>query len=117
MEVRRARPAGADPHRQIVGEDLRTPPGRPPPDRWLPVHPSVGAAHRLGQERPGRAGGPAAQAARLCRGGHVIELQSPRLVKKADVWPMVPTTTKSYPGISGESELLHMDLRRQGSEL
>jgi len=28
----------------------------------------------------------------------------------------VPTTTKSYPGISSESELLRMDIRRQGSE-
>jgi deazaflavin-dependent oxidoreductase (nitroreductase family) len=59
----------------------------------------------------------AAQAARLSIDGHEIELQSPRLVRKKDIWPMVPTTTKSYPGISGESELLHMDLRRQGSEL
>jgi len=50
----------------------------------------------------------AAQAARLSIDGHEIELQSPRLVKKKDIWPMVPTTTKSYPGISGESELLRM---------
>ena len=49
-----------------------------------------------------------AQAARLCVDGHEIELQSPRLVKKKDIWPMVPTTTKSYPGISSESELLRM---------
>jgi deazaflavin-dependent oxidoreductase (nitroreductase family) len=58
----------------------------------------------------------AAHAARLCIDGHEIELQSPRLVKKKDIWPMVPTTTKSYPGISSESELLRMDIRRQGSE-
>ena len=58
----------------------------------------------------------AAQAARLCVDGHEIELQSPRLVKKKDIWPMVPTTIKSYPGISSESELLRMDIRRQGSE-
>jgi len=50
----------------------------------------------------------AAQAARLSIDGHEIELQSPRLVKKKDIWPMVPTTTKSYPGISSESELLRM---------
>jgi len=50
----------------------------------------------------------AAQAARLSIDGHEIELQSPRLVKKKDIWPMVPTTTKSYPGISGESELLRL---------
>jgi deazaflavin-dependent oxidoreductase (nitroreductase family) len=59
----------------------------------------------------------AAQAARLSIDGHEIELQSPHLVKKKDIWPMVPTTDKSYPGITGESELLHMNLRRQGPEL
>jgi deazaflavin-dependent oxidoreductase (nitroreductase family) len=58
----------------------------------------------------------AAHTARLSMDGHEIELQSPRLVKKKDIWPMVPTTTKSYPGISSESELLRMDIRRQGSE-
>jgi deazaflavin-dependent oxidoreductase (nitroreductase family) len=58
----------------------------------------------------------AAQAARLSIDGHEIELQSPRLVKKKDIWPMVPTTTNSYPGISSESELLRMDIRRRGSE-
>jgi deazaflavin-dependent oxidoreductase (nitroreductase family) len=55
----------------------------------------------------------AAQAARLSIDGHEIALQSPRLVKKKDIWPLVPTTTKSYPGISSESELLRMDIRRQ----
>ena len=50
----------------------------------------------------------AAQAARLSIDGHEIELQTPRLVKKKDVWPMVPTTSKSYPGSSDESELLRM---------
>ena len=57
----------------------------------------------------------AAQAAQLSIDGHEIELQSLRLVKKKDIWPMVPTTNKSYPGISSESELLRMDIRRQGS--
>ena len=50
----------------------------------------------------------AAQAARLSIDGHEIELQSPRLVKKKDIWPMVAATNKSYPGISSESELLRM---------
>jgi deazaflavin-dependent oxidoreductase (nitroreductase family) len=59
----------------------------------------------------------AAQAARLSIDGHEIELQSLRLVKKKDIWPMAPTPIKSYPGISGESELLRMDIRRQGSGL
>ena len=58
----------------------------------------------------------AAQAARLSKDGLENELHSPHLVKKKDIWPMVPTTNKSYPGISGESELLRMDIRRQGSE-
>jgi hypothetical protein len=30
---------------------------------------------------------------------------------------MLPTTTKTPPGISSESELLRMDIRREGSEL
>jgi deazaflavin-dependent oxidoreductase (nitroreductase family) len=50
----------------------------------------------------------AAQTARLSIDGHEIELQSPRLVKKKDIWPMVPANKKSYPGISSESELLRM---------
>src|SRR5665647_1672281 len=58
-----------------------------------------------------------AQAARLSIDGHEIELQSPRLVRKKDIWPMLPTTTQTPPGISSESELLRMDSRRQGSEL
>ncbi|HYO18129.1 MAG TPA: nitroreductase/quinone reductase family protein [Dermatophilaceae bacterium] len=50
----------------------------------------------------------AAQAALLSIDGHEIELQSPSLVKKKDIWPMVPANNKSYPGISDESELLRM---------
>ena len=50
----------------------------------------------------------AAQAARLSIDGREIELQSPRLVKKKDVWPLVTNTKKSYPGINDESELLRM---------
>ena len=50
----------------------------------------------------------AAQAARLSIDGHEIELRTPRLVKKKDVWPLVPATKKSYPGISDDSELLQM---------
>ncbi|MEP7194131.1 MAG: nitroreductase family deazaflavin-dependent oxidoreductase [Actinomycetota bacterium] len=53
----------------------------------------------------------AAQAAQPSIDGHEIELQSSRLVKKKDIWPLVPTTNKSYPGISSESELLRMDIR------
>ena len=50
----------------------------------------------------------AAQAARLSMDGHEIDLQSPRLVRKKDIWPMVPATKKSYPGITDQSELLQM---------
>jgi len=58
-----------------------------------------------------------AQAARLSVDGHEIELQAPRLVRKKDIWPMLPATTKTPPGISSESELLRMDIHRQGSGL
>jgi len=53
----------------------------------------------------------AAQSARLAIDGQEIELRSPRLVKKKDIWTIVPATSKSYPGISEESELLRMDIR------
>ena len=55
----------------------------------------------------------AAQAARLSTAGQEIELESPRLVRKGDVWPLLPTTTKTPPGISNESKLLRMDINRQ----
>lgn len=55
-----------------------------------------------------------AGAARLSIGGKEIELESPRMVRKRDIWPLLPTTTKTPPGISGESELLRMDVRRRG---
>jgi deazaflavin-dependent oxidoreductase (nitroreductase family) len=58
----------------------------------------------------------AAQGARLSVDGQEIELRSPRLVKKKDVWPLVPTTNKSYPGISSESQLLRMDILGAGHE-
>ncbi|MGZ8801994.1 MAG: nitroreductase family deazaflavin-dependent oxidoreductase [Mycobacterium sp.] len=53
-------------------------------------------------------------AARLVIDGDEVELQSPRLVKKKDIWPMLPPTTKTPPGISSESELLGMDIRPRG---
>jgi deazaflavin-dependent oxidoreductase (nitroreductase family) len=49
--------------------------------------------------------------ARLSIDGEEIELESPRMVRKEDVWPQLPTTTKTPPGISGESELLCMTVR------
>jgi deazaflavin-dependent oxidoreductase (nitroreductase family) len=52
-------------------------------------------------------------AARLSIGGSEIELASPRMVSKSDVWPLLPPGTKTPPGISAESELLRMDLRRE----
>ena len=55
----------------------------------------------------------AAQAARLSTAGQEIELESPRLVRKGDVWPLLPPTTKTPPGISNESKLLRMDIHRQ----
>jgi deazaflavin-dependent oxidoreductase (nitroreductase family) len=53
-----------------------------------------------------------AGAARLSIGGKEIQLDSPRMVRKQDVWPLLPASTKTPPGISDESELLRMDLHR-----
>jgi deazaflavin-dependent oxidoreductase (nitroreductase family) len=44
--------------------------------------------------------------------GDDIALAFPRLVKKDVAWQLLPATTKTPPGISGESELLRMDIRR-----
>jgi len=44
--------------------------------------------------------------ARLSIDGKEIGLESPRMVRKKDVWPLLPSTIKTPPGISGESELL-----------
>jgi deazaflavin-dependent oxidoreductase (nitroreductase family) len=50
--------------------------------------------------------------AHLTVGGKEFELVSPQLVKKRDVWSLLPPTTKTPPGISDTSELLRMDFRR-----
>lgn len=55
-----------------------------------------------------------AGAARLSLGGEEFELESPRMVRKGDVWSLLATTTKTPPGISDESQLLRMDVRRRG---
>jgi deazaflavin-dependent oxidoreductase (nitroreductase family) len=55
----------------------------------------------------------AAGAARLWIGGTEIELACPRMVSKRDVWPLLPASTKTPPGISDQSELLRMDVRRR----
>jgi len=55
-----------------------------------------------------------AGAALLSIGGEEIELESPRMVRKKDIWQLLPTTTKILPGISDDSELLRMDVRRRG---
>lgn len=57
----------------------------------------------------------AAGEARLLIDGSEIELGSPRLVTKDDVWPMLPTTTRTPPRIKGQSKLLRMDTLRQGA--
>jgi len=49
--------------------------------------------------------------ARISIDGEEIELESPRMVRKEDVWPQLLNTTKTPPGISGESELLLMTVR------
>lgn len=55
----------------------------------------------------------AAGAARLSIGGEEMQLESPRMVRKQDVWPVLPAGARTPMGISEESELLRMDLRRQ----
>ena len=56
----------------------------------------------------------AAGTARLSLRGEEIELESPRMVRKGDVWRLLVTATKTPPGISDESQLLRMELHRQG---
>lgn len=50
--------------------------------------------------------------ARLRVGGRELELISPRLVHKRDVWALLPPATKTPPRIKDASELLRMDTRR-----
>ena len=52
--------------------------------------------------------------ARLSIAGEEIELESPRMVRKRDIWQLLLTTTKAPLSISDESDLLRMDVRRQG---
>ena len=54
----------------------------------------------------------AAGAASLRVDGDERDLVSPRLVNKDVVWHLLPATTKTPPGITGESELLRMDVRQ-----
>ncbi|HET8944744.1 MAG TPA: nitroreductase family deazaflavin-dependent oxidoreductase [Dehalococcoidia bacterium] len=56
----------------------------------------------------------AARAARLLLNGKEIELESPRIVKQRDVWPLLLTPAKPPPGISGDSELLQTDVCQPG---
>jgi deazaflavin-dependent oxidoreductase (nitroreductase family) len=53
----------------------------------------------------------AAGAARLAIDGNEIELASPRLVRKDQVWSLLPST-KVPPGINDSSELLRMDIQQ-----
>jgi len=56
----------------------------------------------------------AAGAADLAIDGEEIELGSPRMVRKGDIWALLPAGTKTPPGIKEGSELLRMDLRPRG---
>ncbi len=56
----------------------------------------------------------AAGSARLLLGSKEIELESPRIVKQRDVWPLLLTPTKPPRGISGDSELLKADVCQSG---
>lgn len=57
----------------------------------------------------------AAREARLAVDGREVELEAPRLVSKDDVWSLLPTDTKTPPGITGDSRLLRMDIRGPAS--
>jgi len=46
--------------------------------------------------------------------GEEIELGSPRMVRKGDIWSLLPAGTKTPPGIKEGTELLRMDLRAAG---
>ena len=56
----------------------------------------------------------AAGSADLRIDGEEIELGCPRLVRKGDVWSLLPAGTKTPPGIKDETDLLRMDLRVAG---
>ncbi|NQV08062.1 nitroreductase family deazaflavin-dependent oxidoreductase [bacterium] len=56
----------------------------------------------------------AAGAANLRVDGRNVELDSPRLVRKDAVWPLLASGTKTPPTISDDSKLLQMDVRPQG---
>lgn len=56
----------------------------------------------------------AAGSADLRIDGEEVELGSPRLVRKGDVWSLLPAGTKTPPGIKDETDLLRMDLRAVG---
>lgn len=56
----------------------------------------------------------AAGSARLLLGGKEVELESPRIVKQEDVWPLLLKPTKPPPGISGDSDLLQADVSQSG---
>ena len=56
----------------------------------------------------------AAGTADLAIDGEEIELGSPRMVRKGDVWALLPAGTKTPPGIKEGSELLRMDVRAAG---
>jgi deazaflavin-dependent oxidoreductase (nitroreductase family) len=44
-----------------------------------------------------------AGAARLSISGEEIELEAPRMVRKRDIWLLLPAITKTPPGISDDS--------------
>ena len=53
----------------------------------------------------------AAGKADLAIGGEEVELGSPRMVRKGDIWALLPAGTKTPPGIKEGTEVLRMDLR------
>ena len=56
----------------------------------------------------------AAGTAGLAIDGEEIQLESPRMVRKGDVWALLPAGTKTPPGIKEGTELLRMDVHTGG---
>ena len=54
----------------------------------------------------------AAGSAHVAIDGKEIALTSPRIERKRDVWPLILTDAKTPRGISDDSQLLRMDVRR-----
>ncbi|GAA4412992.1 hypothetical protein GCM10023168_35450 [Fodinibacter luteus] len=51
-----------------------------------------------------------------CTAHAPTELRAPRLIRKDDIWPLLPATTRVPPSITGDSQLLRMDIHEPASQ-